>query len=67
MVIIVMNWRREDAYGTEVVVDVEFVQVGEMTVETESHQESCMLIGQFSRLRLVEHNPGWVNLTRSKN
>jgi len=37
--------------------NVERCELGKVTIETLSHQEACMLIGQRFTLRLVEQDP----------
>lgn len=44
-------------YLAQVVMYVHCSQAGQMTIQSESHEETSMFSGQFSTLRFVEHYP----------
>ena len=52
-----MSLRVGCAYLAEVVVHVKCVQVGQVPIQPQSHQETCILVGQFIVFGSVVDNP----------
>lgn len=50
----------------EIVMYVECGQLGEVSIQSQSHKEACILISQFRAFWLVVGNPGRVHLKKKK-